>query len=75
MCVNFEFNVPWFFEGFTEIQKLQVEATEGPSSDVINQQEAEIRSLSKKLKTKQAALQSAKEVFSKKSKPLLNDFP
>lgn len=66
MCIDFEFNVSWVYEGFSEIQKLHAEAIEGPSADVINQHEAEVERLSQELKLKRAALQSAKDAFSKK---------
>ncbi|XP_026399581.1 ABC transporter C family member 10-like [Papaver somniferum] len=61
MCVDIEFNASWFCEGFSKIQKLQAEAVEGPSADLIHQQEAEIEKLSQELKLKQAALQSMKD--------------
>ena len=74
-CVNFEFNVPWFIEGFTEVEKLLAETVEGPSADMVKKQEAEVEKLSRKLKLKRAALQSTKDSFAKKSKPLLKNFP
>lgn len=75
VCVDHGFNVSWFVEGFSKIEKLHTMAVEGISMDEVAQQEAKIKRLSRKLKLKRAALESTKEASSKKSKPLLDDFP
>lgn len=75
LCVDFEFNASWFCEGFSEIQKLQAGAVDGPSADLINQQVAEVEKLSQELNLKQEALQSMMDIFSKKNEPLLSNFP
>lgn len=75
MCINIEFNIPWFVEVFSKVEKLLAETVEGPSVDMVKQQEAEVEKFSEKLKLKRADLQSTKEAFAKNKKPLLKNFP